>query len=98
MDSIIGIDIHRKFSEVYVTKKDGEEIERKRLEHNDPIGVREFFEDYSGASAEPLSTFASVAYRWQPDESIGSGVYLVRATIPQQTASAVCTKRVVYLK
>ena len=37
-------------------------------------------------------------YIWQPDATLGSGVYLVRATFPQQTASAVCTKRVVYLK
>ena len=37
-------------------------------------------------------------YTWQPDESLGSGVYLVRATIPEQTTSVVCTKRVVYLK
>ncbi|MCK5832527.1 C10 family peptidase [bacterium] len=35
---------------------------------------------------------------WQPDAAIGSGIYLIRATIPQQTTSAVCTKRVVYLK
>ncbi|MCK5832781.1 hypothetical protein KAH81_03825 [bacterium] len=37
-------------------------------------------------------------YIWQPDAAIGSGVYLVRATFPQQTTSAACTKRVVYLK
>ncbi|MCK5833939.1 hypothetical protein KAH81_09770, partial [bacterium] len=36
-------------------------------------------------------------YIWQPDESVGSGVYLVRVTFPQQKASAVC-KKVVYLK
>jgi len=35
---------------------------------------------------------------WSPDPALGSGVYLVRAIFPQQTASAVCTKRVVYLK
>lgn len=35
---------------------------------------------------------------WTPDKSLGSGVYLVRATILEQTASAVCTRRVVYLK
>ena len=37
-------------------------------------------------------------YIWQPDATIGSGVYLVRATSPQHTASAVCTKRIVYIK
>ncbi len=34
------------------------------------------------------------SYVWQPDESVGSGVYLVRATMGEETA----TKRVVYLK
>jgi len=34
------------------------------------------------------------AYVWQPDESLGSGVYLVRATMGEETTS----KRVVYLK
>ena len=65
MDSIIGIDIHRKFSEVYVTKKDGQEIDRKRLEHNDPIGLREYFEEYSGASAVMEAT---VGWMWLADE------------------------------
>ena len=35
---------------------------------------------------------------WKPEASVGSGIYLVRATIPEQTTSVVCTKRVVYLK
>ncbi|MCD6418829.1 hypothetical protein J7M00_08625, partial [bacterium] len=38
------------------------------------------------------------SFIWQPDESIPSGIYLVRATIPQQNKSVVCTKRIVYLK
>ncbi len=37
-------------------------------------------------------------FTWTPDESLGSGIYLIRATSPQQTTSAVCTKRVVYLR
>ena len=37
-------------------------------------------------------------YVWQPEKSLGSGIYLVRATLCEQTASVVCTKRVVYLK
>jgi len=35
---------------------------------------------------------------WQPSENLGSGVYLVRAKFPQETASAAFTKRIVYLK
>ncbi|MCD6417727.1 hypothetical protein J7M00_02975, partial [bacterium] len=35
---------------------------------------------------------------WQPDKSIPSGIYLIRATIPQQKKAAVCTRRIVYLK
>jgi len=45
-------------------------------------------------SAEPLSTFASGACRWQPDESLGSGVYLVRVRQDEKTS----VRRVVYLK
>jgi len=45
-------------------------------------------------SAKPSSTNASGAYRWQPDESLGSGVYLVRARFGDESTS----KRVVYLK
>jgi len=45
-------------------------------------------------SAKPLSTNASGACRWQPDESLGSGVYLVRAKIGDESV----TKRIVYLK
>ena len=35
---------------------------------------------------------------WTPEKSLGSGVYLVRATIPERTASAACTKCIVHLK
>ncbi len=35
---------------------------------------------------------------WQPDKSVSSGIYFVRATIAQQATSMVCTKRIVYLK
>jgi len=40
------------------------------------------------------------SYVWQPDESVGSGVYLVRATFGPSTDSVTetATKRVVYLK
>ncbi|RKZ25276.1 hypothetical protein DRQ26_06150, partial [bacterium] len=41
---------------------------------------------------------ASRGYIWTPDENIPSGIYLVRATIPQQTTSVVCTRRIVYVK
>jgi hypothetical protein len=57
-------------------------------------------------SAKPLSTNASGACRWQPDESVGSGVYLVRARFDPDGPTARLTdqggteiaKRVVYLK
>jgi len=51
-------------------------------------------------SAKPSSTFASGAYRWQPDESLGSGVYLVRARFDRLSdrGEESVTKRVVYLK
>jgi len=46
------------------------------------------------AALPPSSTFNSSVCRWQPDETLGSGVYLVRASIGEETV----TKRVVYLK
>jgi len=56
--------------------------------------------DNRSESAKPSSTFAFGAYRWQPDESLPSGVYLVRATVGPSTCSGAetMTKRVVYLK
>jgi len=41
---------------------------------------------------------SSRGFVWQPDENIPSGIYLIRATIPQQKKTVVCTKRIVYLK
>ncbi|MCD6418758.1 T9SS type A sorting domain-containing protein, partial [bacterium] len=41
---------------------------------------------------------SSRGFVWAPDENIPSGIYLVRATIPQQKKTVVCTKRIVYLK
>ena len=41
---------------------------------------------------------SSRGFVWTPDENIPSGIYLVRATIPQQKKTVVCTKRIVYLK
>ncbi len=49
---------------------------------------------YGSESAKPSSTNASGACRWTPDESVGSGVYLVRATV----GGISVTKRVAYLK
>ena len=38
------------------------------------------------------------SFTWQPAPTLASGVYLVRAKFPQETASAAFTKRIVYLK
>ncbi|RKZ30627.1 hypothetical protein DRQ36_04855 [bacterium] len=45
-------------------------------------------------SAKPSSTTASGVCRWTPDESIGSGIYLVRAV----STDGPITKKIVYLK
>ena len=74
----IGIDIHRKFSVVNVMDESGTEVERKRLEHDNPIGVREFFENYSGASA---AVEATVGWMWLADEleALGIDVHLAQS-------------------
>ena len=74
----IGIDIHRKFSEVNIMDESGKEIERKRLEHNNPIELREFFEKYSGASA---TLEATVGWMWLADEleALGIDVHLAHS-------------------
>jgi len=45
-------------------------------------------------SAEPLSTKASSVFRWQPDETVSTGIYLVRASFGDEVRTA----RVVYMK
>ncbi len=73
----------------------GIEVSRGRVEIFD-INGRMVAEMSVGESesAKPLSTNASGACRWQPNDNIGSGVYLVRAIIGDEKS----TKRVVYLK
>jgi len=75
----IGIDIHRKFSLVHVMKKNGKKIECKRLYHDDVIGMREFFEQYSDSSAVLEAT---VGWMWLADEleSLGIDVHLAHSS------------------
>jgi len=60
--------------------------------------VTELVEVPGGIRENAPSTGSGSEFVWTPDPAIGSGVYLIRATTSQQTASAVCTERVVYLK
>ena len=71
MKEYIGIDIHRKFSEVNVMNESGEQLERRRLEHDDIVGLREYFEKYSGASAVMEAT---VGWMWLADELENQGI------------------------
>ena len=83
----------------------GVEDSRVRVEIFDIAGwmVAELRQNRSLSGAE--TTFAENSLRlrsgselceyiWQPDESIGSGIYLIRASVGSETS----TKRVVYLK
>lgn len=47
-----------------------------------------------GIHREKPSTSSGGDYVWQPNKSLGSGIYLVRATVGEKTA----TRRVIYLK
>jgi len=49
---------------------------------------------YGSESVKPLSANASSACRWQPDASLTSGVYLVRA----KAEDGEVTKKIIYLK
>ncbi len=65
--------------------------------------LTESVEVRGGAYVNPPSTGSGGVYfefTWRPDESLGSGVYLVRATIPGNKGLKpfVSTKRIVYLK
>jgi transposase len=75
----IGIDIHRKFSLVHVMEKDGCKVECKRLEHDDVLGVREFFERYPDSSA---ALEATVGWMWLAEEleSLGIDVHLAHSS------------------
>ncbi|MCD6417284.1 hypothetical protein J7M00_00685 [bacterium] len=67
-----------------------------------PLSSNSFLPEEKGESFPLLGERETQRVRgrftWTPDESVPSGIYLIRATIPQQTKSVVCTKRIVYLK
>ena len=63
-----------------------------------PFGACAPLSPLSRGTNERSAGGASRGFVWQPDEKIPSGIYLVRATILQQTKSVVCTKRIVYVR
>ncbi|MCD6418120.1 T9SS type A sorting domain-containing protein, partial [bacterium] len=67
-----------------------------------PLSSNSFLPEEKGESFPLLGERETQRVRgrftWVPDENIPSGIYLVRATIPQQNKSVICTKRIVYLK
>jgi transposase len=48
MDTFAGVDIHKRFSQVHVQSQDGNRLAEGRLEHDDPEGIREFFDSLEG--------------------------------------------------
>jgi len=43
MDTFVGVDIHKRFSQVHVRSQVGTQLAEGRLEHDDPESIREFF-------------------------------------------------------
>jgi len=76
MSQYIGVDIHRKFSQVCVMEKDGQVVQQVRLDHDNPAGVEEFFGDVAEGSQVTME--ATCGWMWLSDllEELGHEVHL----------------------
>ena len=75
----MGMDIHRKFSFVSVMDQEGNEIRKRRLEHDDMESFRSFFKAYKNANA---AMEATCGWMWIADEleELGLNVTLAHSS------------------
>lgn len=71
----LGLDIHKRFSQVAVMDQQGVVVEQKRVEHVDREGLREYFRQYAGSE---VALEATVGWAWLADEleALGLKVHL----------------------
>jgi len=65
MQYYIGLDLHRKYSEVCVLDKEGEILMRKRLYHEDEQDVADFFEQFPKDTSVAME--ATIGWPWLSD-------------------------------
>jgi transposase len=76
MKHFIGMDIHRKFSQVCVMDEEGRTVSQRRLRHDHPQRLVQYFEGFSGQAQVAME--ATVGWMWLADtlESVGLEVKL----------------------
>ena len=76
MDTFVGVDIHKRFSQVHVQSQDGNPIAQARLEHDDPDSIRQFFGALQGDVH--VAVEATMGWMWLADElqALGCSVHL----------------------
>ena len=76
MNTFVGVDIHKRFSQVHVQSQAGNPFAQVRLEHDDPEGIREFFGSLQGDVH--VAVEATMGWMWLADElqALGCSVHL----------------------
>jgi transposase len=76
MIAYVGVDIHKRFSQVHVQSQEGSTIARRRLEHDDLDSLRAFFSDLPGEVH--VAVEATMGWMWLADEleALGCCVHL----------------------
>jgi len=89
MDTFVGVDIHKRFSQVHVQSQDGNALAQVRLEHDDPDSIRDFFGELPGTVH--VAVEATMGWMWLADElqALGCTVHLTH----QKKAKAISESR-----
>jgi len=89
MDTYVGIDIHKSFSQIHVKSQDGICMHQGRLYHDDLEQLREFFSELPGQVH--VAVEATVGWMWLTDElqALGVDVHLTH----QKKAKAISEAR-----
>ena len=89
MNTFVGVDIHKRFSQVHARSQEGTRIAQGRLEHDDLEGIREFFGSLPGEVHVALE--ATMGWMWLADElePLGCKLHLTH----QKKAKAIAESR-----
>jgi len=88
MDHFIGIDVHRKFSEVCVLEEGGEVLVRRKLYHDEPETIEAFFDSFPPGT--PVTMESSFGWMWlaQMLQDLGMEVKLAHSAKVRYIAEA----------
>ena len=89
METFVGVDIHKRFSQVHVQSQGGNPLAQARLDHDDPEGIRAFFASLEGDVH--VAVEATMGWMWLADElqALGCEVHLTH----QKKARAISESR-----